>query len=106
MENLLIKNAGKKCDFGNEPIELAEFLHVFRFEQANQQTLLAFFRIFSESWIFWPFCDVNFAYFPFFDGFCPKSPTSPTQLVLQVAACGKYVNRREQRAKERCSTTF
>ena len=47
MENLLIKNAGKKCDFGNEPIELAEFLHVFRFEQANQQSLLAFFRIFS-----------------------------------------------------------
>ena len=47
MENLLIKNAGKKCDFGNEPIELAEFLHVFRLEQANQQSLLAFFRIFS-----------------------------------------------------------
>ena len=47
MENLLIKNAGKKCDFGNEPIELAENLHVFRYEQANQQSLLAFFRIFS-----------------------------------------------------------
>ena len=47
MENLLIKNAGKKCDFGNEPIELAENLHVFRYEQANQHSLLAFSPIFS-----------------------------------------------------------
>ena len=65
-----------------------------------------FSEFFLKVGFFWPFCDVNFAYFPFFDGFWPKSPTSSTQLVLQVAACGKYVNRWEQRAKERCSTTF
>ena len=46
LENLRIENAGKKCDFGNEPIELAENLHVFRYEQANQQSLLAFSPIF------------------------------------------------------------
>ena len=47
LKNLRIENAGKKCDFGNEPIELAETLHVFRYEQANQQSLVAFFPIFS-----------------------------------------------------------
>ena len=35
--------------------------------------------------------------------FWPKSPTSSSQLVLQVAACAKNVNRREQ---SRCSSTF
>ena len=47
LKNLRIENAGKKCDFGNEPIELAENWRVFRYEQANQQSLMAFFPIFS-----------------------------------------------------------
>jgi len=96
MGNLdLTERGGKKYDFENYPTEFSKILHVFSYEQANQQSLLAFFPNFSKSWFFWPFCDVIFAYFPFFDGFWPKSPTSSTQLVLQVAACRKYVNRRD-----------
>jgi len=48
MGNLdLTERGGKKYDFENYPTEFSEILHVFSYEQANQQSLLAFFPIFS-----------------------------------------------------------